>query len=226
MKLLIDTADIKTIRKLYDLYQFDGVTTNPKILSKVNGDPIDILKEIRDSIPEQSELHVQVVSDQADSMVEEANYILKELGRETHIKIPVCREGYQAIRRLSSAGVHVTATAIFSQGQALMAAHEGAASVAPYLHRINNRGYDGMKTVLGIQELLAVQNYKTELLAAAFENAGQVAAVLKAGVGSVTVAPEIWMEMLENSLTEDAVKDFYQDFTTHFASKSMIGQHL
>ncbi|WP_330424334.1 transaldolase family protein [Dorea sp. AM58-8] len=31
MKLLIDDANIDEIRRLYDLYPIDGVTTNPSI---------------------------------------------------------------------------------------------------------------------------------------------------------------------------------------------------
>ena len=34
MKLLIDSADIEQIRKCYEYYPIDGVTTNPSILAK------------------------------------------------------------------------------------------------------------------------------------------------------------------------------------------------
>lgn len=224
MKILIDTAEAAVIEKLYTMYQFDGVTTNPKLLSRIDGRPFDILKEIRRKIPENAELHVQVVSTEADKMIREADRILEELGEDTYIKVPVCAEGYRAIRELSKKGVKVTATAVFNQAQAILAAHEGARFVAPYIHRINNRCYGGLETALEIQKLLTAQQYNTELLAAAFENTAQVAQVLASGAGCVTVAPDLLMEMMVNSLTEEAVKDFYNDFSRQFKQENMLGE--
>lgn len=87
----------------------DGVTCNPTILAKEKRPPYEVLKEIRDFI-EEGELHVQVLSDQADGMVEEAYKIRRELGDDTFIKIPTTKEGLKAIRILAAAGIHVTAT--------------------------------------------------------------------------------------------------------------------
>ena len=35
MKILVDHADINAIKKMYEYYPVDGVTTNPSILKKV-----------------------------------------------------------------------------------------------------------------------------------------------------------------------------------------------
>ena len=56
MKLLIDDADIKKIRKIYEFYAIDGVTTNPSILAKTGRNPYEILKEIRDLLGENAEV--------------------------------------------------------------------------------------------------------------------------------------------------------------------------
>lgn len=222
MKILIDTADITAIRKLYGICRFDGVTTNPTLMSRISGKPLDILKEIRAELPEEAELHAEVISDKWEVMVREADHILNTLGGNTYIKVPVCIEGYRAIREMTRKGIRVTATAIYNQAQALMAAHEGAVFVAPYIHRINNKGYDGIGTALEIQKILTAQHCKTGLLAAAFENADQVTKVLAGGAESVTVAPDILMEMLVNSLTEGAVENFYHDFSRHFKQENML----
>ena len=50
MKLLIDHADIGRIRKAYQYYPMDGVTTNPSILAATGRKPFDVLREIRDFI--------------------------------------------------------------------------------------------------------------------------------------------------------------------------------
>lgn len=223
MKILIDSADISIIRSLYEVFNFDGVTTNPKLLARIDGNPFGILKQIRREIPEEAELHVQVVSSEKDEMLREAKQILDLIGRDTHIKIPVCRAGYSVIRELASEGVKITATAIYNEAQAAMALHEGAFSVAPYIHRINNKGYCGVTTALQIQKLITVHGCKAELLAAAFESTGQVMEVMAGGADSVTVAPELLTEMVSNIMTEDAVKDFYRDFNQQFKQANMRG---
>ena len=85
MKLIIDNANIDNIRSMYEFFPMDGVTCNPTILAKEKRNPYDVLKEIRDFI-EDGELHVQVVSEDSDTMVEEAYRISKELGKDTYIK--------------------------------------------------------------------------------------------------------------------------------------------
>ncbi len=121
MKLIIDNANIDNIRSMYEFFPMDGVTCNPTILAKEKRNPYDVLKEIRDFI-EDGELHVQVVSEDSDTMVEEAYRISKELGKDTYIKIPTNKEGLRAIRSLAASGFHVTATAIYTQMQAFLAA--------------------------------------------------------------------------------------------------------
>ena len=144
MKLIIDNANIDEIRSMYEFFPMDGVTCNPTILAKEKRPPYEVLKEIRDFI-EEGELHVQVVSDHADNMVEEAYKIRKELGDDTYIKIPTTKEGLKAIRILAAAGINVTATAIYTQMQAFLAAKAGALYVAPYINRIDNLGSDGVR---------------------------------------------------------------------------------
>ena len=50
MKLIIDDAHIDLIKKIYEYYPVDGVTTNPSILPKSGRQPFEVLKEIRSFI--------------------------------------------------------------------------------------------------------------------------------------------------------------------------------
>jgi len=43
MKLLIDNANIKKIKKIYEYYSVDGVTTNPSILAEEGKNPYKVL---------------------------------------------------------------------------------------------------------------------------------------------------------------------------------------
>lgn len=90
MLMLIDDADLRNIEELYSKYPYDGVTTNPTILSKTgNPDPMDQLKQIRSLIPSDAMLHAQVLSVETEDMVREAKYMVSVLGKDTFIKVPV-----------------------------------------------------------------------------------------------------------------------------------------
>ena len=103
MLMLIDDADLRNIEELYSKYPYDGVTTNPTILSKTgNPDPMDQLKQIRSLIPSDAMLHAQVLSVETEDMVREAKYMVSVLGKDTFIKVPVTENGLKAISILSS----------------------------------------------------------------------------------------------------------------------------
>jgi len=55
MKLIIDDAHIDLIKKIYEYYPVDGVTTNPSILAKSGRNPYEVLKEIREFIGKEAE---------------------------------------------------------------------------------------------------------------------------------------------------------------------------
>ena len=72
MKLLVDDARIDKIKAIYEYYSVDGVTTNPTILSRNGREPYKTLKEIREFIGSDADLHVQVISQDAAGMIAEA----------------------------------------------------------------------------------------------------------------------------------------------------------
>ena len=69
MKLIIDDADVNAIKRLVEYYPVDGVTTNPSILAASGRQPFEVLREIRDIIGPDMELHAQVVARDAEGMV-------------------------------------------------------------------------------------------------------------------------------------------------------------
>ena len=68
MKFCIDDANVEKIRRIYEYYPIDGVSTNPSILAKAGRDPYEVLKEIREIIGEDGELFVQATSTTAEGM--------------------------------------------------------------------------------------------------------------------------------------------------------------
>jgi fructose-6-phosphate aldolase 1/fructose-6-phosphate aldolase 2 len=223
MQILIDTANLKDIEELFGLYPIDGVTTNPTILKKEMQSPIEQLKKIRKIIPQDAQLHTQVVSQNAEDMVKEAHHIIDELGSETFIKVPVTAQGYKAMAIMSNQGISVTATAVHTAMQAYLAAKAGAKYVAPYVNRIDNTGVSGVAVVKDIQQIFNANKMDCKILAASFKNAWQVTELCKCAVASATVSVDVFKALVNNTLTDKAVKDFTNDFhTLTGAEKTML----
>lgn len=212
MKLLIDDANLSNIKRLFDLYAIDGVTTNPSILAKTLRKPYDVLCELREYLGPDGELHVQVISSVAQEMVREAACIKNRVGESTFIKIPAVPEGIKAIKELSIRGYHTTATAVYTPMQAFMAAKAGADYVAPYVNRIDNLGGSGVTVVSNILDMFRNNHFKTQILAASFKNIHQVESLCRLGVDTATVAPAVIDTFLQNESVHAAIKVFVSDF--------------
>ena len=214
MKLIIDDAHIDQIKKIYEFYPVDGVTTNPSILAKSGRKPYEVLREIREFIGSEAELHVQAVAKTAEGMIEDAHRIIAELGTNTYVKIPAVPEGFKAMKELDKEGILITATAIYTPLQGFLAGKCGASYAAPYINRIDNMGYNGIQVAKQMHDIFKKNNLKTEVLAASFKNSQQVLELCEYGVGASTVAPEVIEGLVKNQAITAAIEDFVKDFET------------
>lgn len=214
MKLIIDDAHIDQIKKIYEFYPVDGVTTNPSILVKSGRKPYEVLREIREFIGSEAELHVQAVAKTAEGMIEDAHRIIAELGTNTYVKIPAVPEGFKAMKELNKEGILITATAIYTPLQGFLAGKCGASYAAPYINRIDNMGYNGIQVAKQMHDIFKKNNLKTEVLAASFKNSQQVLELCEYGVGASTVAPEVIERLVKNQAITAAIEDFVKDFET------------
>lgn len=212
MKLIIDDVNIEKIIEISDFFPIDGVTSNPSIIYKYGKQPYDILKEIREFIGENTELHVQVISHKSEDMMKEAYKIIHELGRNTYIKIPVTREGLKVIKDLSKEGLNITATAIYTQMQGYLAGKAGAKYAAPYVNRIDNLGANGIQVAKDIHDIFEKNNLETQVLAASFKNSQQVLELCKYGIGAATISPDVIEGLIKNDSVAMAVNQFKNEF--------------
>ena len=97
MKFFLDTASIKEIKEGIELSMVDGVTTNPTLLSKETGDPIEILKSISKIV--KGPVSAEVISTDVEDMVKEGKK-LADISENINIKIPVTFNGLKATRIL------------------------------------------------------------------------------------------------------------------------------
>ena len=167
-----------------------------------------ILKEIREFIGDDAELHVQVISNKEEAMVEEAHKIIQQLGRNTYVKIPVTKEGLKAIKALSKEEINITATAIYTQMQAYLAGKAGAKYASSYVNRIDNLGANGVQVAKDIHDIFKKNDLKTEVLAASFKNSQQVLELCKYGIGAATISPDVIEGLIKNDSVAVALEAF------------------
>ena len=219
-KILIDSVDIKKAREIEKYYTIAGITTNPTILSKIEGSLEDKLKELKEFTYGKYEVHVQTTESEVEKIVEEAKKLRDYFGESFYIKIPVTKAGLEAMKLCSKENIRVTATAILTAMQALAAAKNGANYVAPYVNRMENVGQDAKEAILEISNLLI--DYPTEILAASFKNVKQVQDILRCGAEAVTIAPEIIEASIWHPYTDKSVFDFEKDWENRFGDKKIV----
>ena len=219
-KILIDSADIKKAREIEKYYTIAGITTNPTILSKIEGSLEDKLKELKEFTYGKYEVHIQTTESEVEKIVEEAKKLRDYFGESFYIKISVTKSGLEAMKLCSKENIRVTATAILTAMQALAAAKNGANYVAPYVNRMENVGQDAKEAILEISNLLI--DYPTEILAASFKNVKQVQDILRCGAEAATIAPEIIEASIWHPYTDKSVFDFEKDWENRFGDKKIV----
>lgn len=158
-------------------------------------------------------LHVQVMSTTSEEIVKEAKKYKSyfDLGDNFYAKIPVFPEGFKAMRILKDCGIQVTATAIFTQQQALVAAKAGADFVAPYVSRLDNISSHGIEVVRDIAKNMSDYKLNTKVLAASFKTVDQIYRVSMNGSHSATISPELLMQLIAHPMTDISIDKFQQD---------------
>jgi len=222
MRYLLDTANLKDILHFCDIFPITGVTSNPSIIKKEG--KIDFfvhMKEIRSIIGTDRHLHIQVTAADTDGILRDADAVLAKIDSRVYIKVPVTMAGLKAIRLLSSNGIHVTATAVYSSQQGFLAMEAGADYIAPYFNRMENMGLDPDSIISSLTDMIRLYNYKTQILAASFKNAGQVNRAFLAGAQTATIDPSILESVLTQPSIVSAVEAFDYDWKSIFGDKTI-----
>ncbi len=210
MKFFIDTADLKEIRELAEWGIIEGATTNPTLLSRQEGNPIEILREICEIV--NGPVSAEVVSTDADGMVREARDLAK-IHENIVIKIPMTAEGLKAVKQLSKEGIRTNVTLVFSPVQALLAAKAGASFVSPFVGRLDDISSYGMSLVEDIVTIFG--NYpeiETEVIVASIRHPMHVLEAAKLGAHIATVPPKVLRALVKHPLTDIGIERFLADW--------------
>jgi transaldolase len=211
MKIFLDTANLESIRKFNDMGLLDGITTNPSLMSKEGGDPKHVMEEITKII--KGDVSLEVVSTEYSGMIEEGKR-LREYGKNVVVKVPMTSDGLKACKYLSSIGIPVNVTLVFSPNQALLAAKSGAKYVSPFIGRLDDIGQDGMNLIRDIKKIFDnyKDDFKTQILVASIRHPIHVVDAAKIGADVVTLPPAVLDKMLHHPLTDIGLENFLSDW--------------
>ena len=87
-KILIDSADIKKAKEIEKYYTIAGITTNPTILSKIEGSLEDKLKELKEFTYGKYEVHIQTTESEVEKIVEK----IVEVEKKPEVKKPTTKK--------------------------------------------------------------------------------------------------------------------------------------
>ncbi len=210
MKIFLDTADFDLINERVQTGLIDGVTTNPTLILKSGGDPVETVKKIAEEFPYFESISAEVVADSAPQMMEQAQAFKDH--KNVTIKVPLTVEGLKACKLLASDGFTVNVTLCFSVAQAVLAAKADATYISPFVGRVDDNSFDGVGLVGDIASLYKEHLSRTQVLAASLRNVADVAKCFSVGADVVTMPPAIFDKMYNHILTDKGLDLFQKDW--------------
>lgn len=219
MKFYLDSAQIDEIKYALEMWNLDGVTTNPRHV-QASGKPFKtVIQEIGSLFAgTEKTVSVEVNPHHTDyrQMAAEGEQ-LAALCANFVVKLPATEAGFKAIAVLADKGIRVNLTLVFSAVQALMAMRMGAYIISPF---VGWKEANGEQTFDLIQDIVAIRDnygFPTQVLIAAIRNGRQIADAAVLGADIVTAGLGVYQEALDHPYTHVGLKRFanYWDQTPY-----------
>jgi transaldolase len=210
MKIFIDTANLDMIREINSWGILDGVTTNPSLIAKEGTDTPTRVKEIAKIVD--GPISAEAMSLDAENMIKEGRE-LAAIHPNINVKLPMCIEALKATKVLSSEGIDVNVTLIFSAQQALLAAKAGARYVSPFIGRLDDMGIHGSDLVGDIMQIYVNYDFDTEVIAASIRGPTHVLEVASMGCDIATIPYNVLKLMVSHPKTDEGIQKFIEDYS-------------
>jgi transaldolase len=210
MKFFLDTANLDEIKEAASLGVLDGVTTNPSLMAKEDGDDYHaVLKEICDIVG--GPVSAEVVADESGEMVRQGRTFAR-LSEHIVVKIPMTPEGMKAVKSLSADDIKTNVTLCFSANQGLIAAKAGATYISPFIGRLDDAGIDGMQVVADLVDIYERYAFSTQVLAASIRHPMHIVEAARLGADVATMPYKIFQQLFKHPLTDIGIELFNRDW--------------
>lgn len=209
MKFFIDTANIEQIKDANDMGMVDGVTTNPSLIAKEDGEFKDIIAQICSIVD--GPVSAEVISLEYEGMVSEARELVK-IANNIAVKIPMTVKGLKAVKTLSGEGIKTNVTLVFSALQALMAAKAGATYVSPFVGRLDDLAQEGMGLIEEIVQIFTNYDFDTQIIVASVRSQLHVQQSALIGADIATIPYGVLKKLAAHHMTDKGIESFLSDW--------------
>ena len=220
MSIFLDTSKVDEIIRFHNYGIIRGVTTNPTILYSEGLKPgIQNLKDISIKIANLIKplpLSIEVTSNDIHEM---KNQSLEFSSWADNINVKITIHGPNGeLENLSLVNelenkhdVRVNVTAMMSAQQCYLAAQAGATYISLFGGRVNNMGYDSVKEIELLRNLLDKFQLSSKIIIGSTREVLNVLQWLNAGAHIVTCNPKFIEGMLIHPYTKETVQMFIDD---------------
>lgn len=211
MKIFLDTADRKAIKKWVATGLVDGVTTNPSLLSKEGGDPKKVIEEICAMLPD-GDISVEVTQTEPEAVYKQAQEIAA-IAENIVVKIPCHADYYEVIKRLANEDVAINATLVFTLIQGLLMCKLGVRYISPFVGRWDDIDVEGIDLLYEMREMIDQYAFvKTELLAASLRHVRHFHKAISADADVATLPIDVLQKAMSHPLTDQGMEKFLADW--------------
>jgi len=213
MSIFIDSADLKQIEEAFALGFVTGVTTNPLIMAKTEGDWYAMLDKILKKT--HGPVYYQLDDPREKKWEAAVRRIHDAAPRRIVVKIPATPELFALCARVSK-DVNICMTAVYSEAQMIAAEETGAKHIAVYVNRItrfrhegkNGVFCDGPEMILRMRNLIDKHGMKIKILAASLKSPEEVVAAMASGAHDVTTTLGVLERLAQHDLSDEAAREF------------------
>jgi len=209
LKFFIDTANIEQIKDANDMGMVDGVTTNPSLIAKEDGEFKQIIADICGIVD--GPVSAEVISLEYEGMVTEARE-LAQIAKNIAVKIPMTVPGLKAVKTLTAEGINTNVTLVFSALQALMAAKAGATYVSPFVGRLDDLAQEGMGLIEEIAQIFANYDFDTQIIVASVRSPLHVLDSALLGADIATIPYGVLKKLAGHHMTDKGIDAFMADW--------------
>jgi transaldolase len=217
MKFFLDSAKLDEIRYARELWNIDGVTSNPRHI-RASGKSFmqaieDLAKEFEGSALPVS-IEVNPHHQTAEAMIEEAKRLHAIAPKNFVIKLPATEAGFKALWMLDGEGIRVNLTLVFSATQALQAGRLGATFVSPFVGWKEANGEEIehlVEDIVAIYDNFDFCNHEgepTAVLVSAVRNGRHIVEAAATGADIVTAGFDVYKEAFTHPYTDLGLKRF------------------
>jgi transaldolase len=210
MKYFLDSAIEDEISYALDVFDIDGITTNPRHVQASGIAFLTVIERIAKLVEGTNKtVSVEVNPHYItyEEMLHEGEK-LADISPNFVIKLQCIEPAFRVLRTLAKKDIRCNITLVFSAAQALQAMRSGAYFVSPFIGWKEMNGEDVRQFVEDVVTIRDNYDFTTEIIVAAVRNGRQIVDAAVAGADIVTAGLSVFKESIEHPYTDEGIKRF------------------